>query len=892
MATTMNLDQLNDWLEEQCPLAQHIETYYPNVELKQKSNGKWEANACHLGGHKTTGKEGRLNINEQGVFNCYGCDDVVGRGAVKWEMLDKGIDFNTAIRQLAEQYGFQVPYSKPYTPEQIAENDKKAIGQRILNAAAQYYHNQLTDEARDYYNNRGLGDEIIDEYQLGWAGKKIDGLTKSLLGHFEAADILATGLVRVSKRTGKLVDQWHNGYILPYHINRNNVSYFAWRNGTPGAEPKYMKLSTDAESDAVVHTVLGIYKLTSIVDKPILIVEGVIDYYLAQQEVGDEYIVISPGTIKFSDPGQLQLLINRLVPRKISTSIVICNDADDSGQAGALKTAKSIETTMADIIAETDDKKDSQARKAKAKAKRGPGRPSNKSKIDPRMPQLFIARLQKTVDGGCVDLADYIKDGRLEDLKYRISPFNAPSVRAIELYEKGDPNFAFEEHKSSGSFKPAIFNYLYTSEGRYFQNKDEKLRRNNGRVYVDDKGYTKTQVSNVLAHQANSYRNGQVVSLLLEKYNSMQHGIENPENLIPFLNGWLDIHEALKGNFSLMKPSPHIFMTREIQAKFFLKPSCPKFHEFLEQIAPGCEDLIYEMIGYCFHNSTDMQKGFFLFGPSGTGKSTLIKVMEGLFGIGNYSSHSLHYMEENSFASAKLKDKFANMCADIPHKPIKELERFKKSITGDSQEVEFKGIDSMTVIPTCKHIYSMNDLPPIFTSTGGLLRRLCMPIFPNVFSEGENEERQTQFVAKLLTEADHIASMSLLSYLIALDKQEFTLPDVSKEKLAEYDKEMKPENGFIDSCFFKGHEDDFVTRRQVWTHYKEWCEVYGFGEIRAQHLYKAISDRLRIKSKSTKYIKDPGTGRTKQYEGFKGVGFTEMEEVQDEIARKRTREAY
>ena len=429
----MTLDQLNDFLQDQCPIVPHIQRYYPDIDLRDDGNGQWSAAGCPWSAHSSKRGKTRLNVNEAGPWRCWSCDEIKGFGAVAWEMQDQAIGFGEAIRYLADQYGFQLPNSKPYTPEQIAENDKKATGQRILNAAAEYYHNQLIEypHARDYYNDRGLSDKSINQNLLGYAGTKRDGLTKALSTQFDLVDILKTGLC-FSDRDGKVIDRWHNGYVLPYHINRNNVSFFAWRNAIAGEEPKYKKLPTDAESAAVVHSVLGIYNLNNTVDKPILMVEGVIDYYLAQQEFGSKNIVLSPGTVQPSSE-QIDIIAKRLAARKVSSTIVICMDADDGGRAGAIKTAKAIESAMQQVMDQD---------KPKPQKKKGPGRPSKKANLDPRMPRIFIARLQKDFDGNSVDLADYIKQGRIEDLRDRISPFNAPSIQATELYEKGDPTFA------------------------------------------------------------------------------------------------------------------------------------------------------------------------------------------------------------------------------------------------------------------------------------------------------------------------------------------------------------------------------------------------------------------------------------------------------------------
>ena len=881
MTLKMDLNQLNDWLQDKCPIVPHIQLHYPDVDLKDDGNGQWSAPKCPWGSHKDKRGSSRLNVNSSGPWRCWSCDDVRGYGAIGWEMQEHSCDFNEALRRLAALYAFDIPFAKPLTPAQIADNDKKQIAQRILNGAAIYYHNQIDDDARAYYNDRGLTDKYIDDHLLGWAGNKRDGLAKVLLLHFDAADILASGLC-FNDKDGKMIDRWHNGYILPYHINRNNVSYFAFRNGTPDAEPKYKKLPADSESSAVQHAVLGLYNLTSTVHKPILMVEGIFDYHLAQQEFGDNFIVISPGTVEPSNK-QLDMILKCLMARKVQTKIVICNDADDSGRNGAVKTGTAIQDMLADANFDS-------------------------------IPEIFVALLQKDFDGTSVDLADYIKEGRVEDLKYRI--YTAAPLESVQQYLDRKNGSAYSYAFDGKTLNPQRAAYFYTAEGNFFINKDDTLLRCRNGIYIADRGYTAQQFSYMLGSASTHSRVDNCVKYVQQHYRLADSAIDNPPNLIPFKNKWIDIDKVDLSNIgsiehAVVPISAHTLMTREVQANFDLESASPNFDKFLDQIAPDCRTLIYEMIGYCFHNSSDMQKAFFLYGVPGSGKSTLLKIIQDILGDGNFCNHTIHFLEENQFALAKLDGKMANICADASSKSLRSIDVFKRLVVGDTQELEQKGKDTITGAPTATQIHSMNDFPPVFTNISGFIERICFVVFPTAFRDTDTEKNQSDLVADLLKERDAIATNSLICYLHAVARKErvievedvdqrgFSMPEVSKRKRDEYIREINPLQTFITGCLTlevppKDVADDykpaFISRKVLRDHYKDYSEMNGEKKVSNTKLYRAITQHFGIPNEPDCNGRcDYSDPNGPLQRGFKGLVYNPIEEV-DEYVQIRDRE--
>ena len=918
------------------------------VVLTQRSDNpdEWVGNACPFGGHLTHGKT-RLNVNVHGPWRCWG-DENKGFGVIDWEMYRQRISFAQARKYVYEKIGKDLPEWQNESKENAEKRERKEKQSQILLMTARFYHKNMIDNAPralQYYLDRGITRETIDKHLLGSAGSKKNALALYLVQYFDRGDILASRVCRLNKE-GVLEDVFTKRLIMPYWVNSLQVSYFGGRaaprkNKELEQKIKYKKLSTSEEgakygnikiSEAINHCVLGEYKIKG--SKPILIVEGYFDYLLACQELSDDYIVISAATVQFSGK-QLDSLATTIVNSMLQSNpeldlvlhkqldIVICNDADKEGRQGALRTAKKLLEKVSSRIA---DKKQ-EIRQGKSK---NPKVGDDDSKVkgnseDKRLaeehkqllPNFRIARLQKLPNSdifpglvdkegnkvsGSVDVADYINQGRLDDLKMWIDLHEAPSIERTEMYGDGklkcDPMFCHNKTV----FNVAMYNYFHRSDGRYYINKDGKLRKNNGRIYELDlrEDKTRNDANRLLKKTRTTQKRNEIVSDLLAECILRDDDVINPVDLIPFRNGWLDLAKIDLDTLSstvkkkpqiiedaLMMPTPLILMLRELQCNFDLKAKCPEFMTFLNEVAPGCVRLLMEMIGYCFHNTSDMQKAFFMLGKPGSGKSTLIQVIEEILGEANHSAQTLHYIEENQFATIKLDGKFANICADISTRPLREIEKFKKIVTSDRLEAEYKGVDAIMVRLTATLIYSMNKVPPIFSNAEGFKDRLRLPVFPNVYRDTEDEEKQGILVKKLLAEKDAIATQCLLMYLFARRRGSFDLPEPSREALKKYGLDIEPQVMFIEGCLTR-KEGAFTSRKQIWGHFGEWLRSTGEHKLSPNKLYTLIENHFsKVNEGETeeqsKVNVEQGRGYVleKQYDGFKGLEFNRIDEVDE-----------
>src|SRR3989344_139042 len=101
---------------------------------------------------------------ERGTYHCFGCN--VGGDIFSFIEQIEGLDFKGALKILAEKAGVTIEYDRA-RPEERNEKDRLF---ELLEVATIFYTSRLNEPAKKYLKERGLNDETIKEFRLGWAG--------------------------------------------------------------------------------------------------------------------------------------------------------------------------------------------------------------------------------------------------------------------------------------------------------------------------------------------------------------------------------------------------------------------------------------------------------------------------------------------------------------------------------------------------------------------------------------------------------------------------------------------------------------------------------------------------------------------------------------------------
>ena len=424
----------------------------------------------------------------------------------------------------------------------------------------------------------------------------------------------------------------------------------------------------------------------------------------------------------------------------------------------------------------------------------------------------------------------------------------------------------------------------------YLQQKNGALLQWNGTIYSGSDQLKKgsligAEISAVLTtERSNPNRVEQIKGNLLDNCPIKNGREENPSDLFSCLNGWISLKDVLANlsrphKVELITPTPQVFMTRQVNGNFDLNSNCPKFEKFLRESCPGYEQSIFEYIGYCLHKSAPMQKSLLLVGPPGTGKSTLLMVLEEIFGEEYCVSNSWRDLEEKQFAGSAIDGMYANICADIPDAALKSMDFFKRVAAGDRVQTEAKYQDSKSIKSTCKLIFSINNFPKGGPDTAGVMDRILHAYFGTRYRHTENQKWQEEFVAEMFEEADGIVTKSILDYAMAYKNKGFTITEIAEERSRDYEQSMDPEIRFLRSCLtYTGDEEDMVGSKEIREHFKAWCEIEGeFVPKSPRKLYGFIRQEF------SDVIETEEPVDTIQQKVFCGVKFEPMDYVSNYV---------
>lgn len=260
------------------------------------------------------------------IYKCFGCGE--SGNVITFIMKNKNMPFVEAVKYLADRVNITIESDKG----RVSPTAKKRemLYKVNVEAARFFYSNlRLTKEAKEYFLNRGIKEETIKRFGLGFAKDSWNNLLFHLrkLG-FKDDLLLEAGLVSTSERTGNKYDRFRNRVIFPVFDYRGKVIGFGGR-VLDDSKPKYL----NSPETLVFQKGTNLYGLNFAIkskmqERYFIIVEGYMDLITLHQ-YGITNVVASLGTALTTN--QARLL------RRYADKVIISYDADIAGQAATMR---------------------------------------------------------------------------------------------------------------------------------------------------------------------------------------------------------------------------------------------------------------------------------------------------------------------------------------------------------------------------------------------------------------------------------------------------------------------------------------------------------------------------------------------------------------------------
>ncbi|HYV90383.1 MAG TPA: DNA primase [Chitinophagales bacterium] len=280
-----------------------------------------------------TEKTPSFNVSPtKGIFKCFGCGKA--GDVITFLIEHEKFTYPEALRFLAQKYHIAIEETGDINKEQEDKLVKESL--YIINQFAQeYYHNNLykTEEGQtvgySYFKERGITDEMIRKFKLGYALQISNSFTiAALKGGYQLELLKKAGLI-VTKGSSDM-DFFHHRVMFPIMNVSGKVVAFAGRIMVKDEKsPKYIN-SPETEICKKSQLVYGIFHAKNAIRQhdECFLTEGYTDV-ISMHMAGMENVVASSGTSLTED--QIKLV------KRFTNNITILYDGDPAGIKAALR---------------------------------------------------------------------------------------------------------------------------------------------------------------------------------------------------------------------------------------------------------------------------------------------------------------------------------------------------------------------------------------------------------------------------------------------------------------------------------------------------------------------------------------------------------------------------
>ena len=269
--------------------------------------------------------------DEKGFYHCFSSGE---HGSVfDFVMKTENLTFKEAVKKLASYAGIKIEESTYKKQDVLIQNKIKNL-RNILRLSSDWYHYNLKRELKtnkylqEIFKKRNFSDNVINNFQLGYAPKRNDTLYNYLRSkNFSSKDILDSGLIIVSSKNNEKFDRFNYRIIFPIYDYFSNVVCFGGKALAPNQIGKYVNSpSTDLFKKGDLLFGWQQCKNNPMQKDELYIVEGYTDV-ISMHNAGFKNTVAPLGTAITTK----QIICSW----RISKEPLVCMDGDEAGEKAA-----------------------------------------------------------------------------------------------------------------------------------------------------------------------------------------------------------------------------------------------------------------------------------------------------------------------------------------------------------------------------------------------------------------------------------------------------------------------------------------------------------------------------------------------------------------------------
>ena len=261
--------------------------------VKLVRRGRESTGLCPFHNEKTPS----FTVNDQkGFYHCFGCG--AHGSVIDFVMNTQGMTFPEAVETLAGEVGMEVP--KP-SREEVERQKERASLAEVMDAVAGWYRTQLRSQigkaALEYIKGRGLTDETLDYFGLGYAPASRTALKEAMIARgIEEDQLVETGMLIKPEDGGAVYDRFRDRLMFPITDRQGRVIAFGGRALSKDVKAKYL----NSPETSLFHKGATLYnwanaRAASYDAGQVLVVEGYMDV-IAPAQFGIDYAVAPLGT--------------------------------------------------------------------------------------------------------------------------------------------------------------------------------------------------------------------------------------------------------------------------------------------------------------------------------------------------------------------------------------------------------------------------------------------------------------------------------------------------------------------------------------------------------------------------------------------------------------------